>query len=357
MRRDVLNALSGRFPDRIPCKETLNHPGIIERVTGRDAFEQPVPAFCEAWQKLGIDIHAAPPESVRRPAVPGGTWVEDNTIYADIGVLPTSMPIEHCPEIAKINDDWVYEYNPEQDGFDRDHRVAELRGANRNFRNHCGPEAIHYHLYYTTLFMWPVVTLGWEGFMTAAALDPERFDRHFWEPWARISRKHVETLCQSEEDVIFVHDDLTMSTGPVFAPEYYDRYIFSRYPWILEPVLTSGKKLIYVIDGNCDVFLEKLLEFPIAGLMFESPATPLQRVLDTWGKAGRGFIGGIETAVLSMATEDEVANHTRSVIEKCREHPGFMISSCGGLHGDIPLNNIITYFRTRDSMGIPANLT
>ncbi|KKL15669.1 hypothetical protein LCGC14_2503280, partial [marine sediment metagenome] len=67
--------------------------------------------------------------------------------------------------------------------------------------------------------------LGWEGFMTTAALDPQRFERHFWVPRAEISRKHAEALCRTDEEVVFVHDDLTMTTGPVFAPEFYERYI------------------------------------------------------------------------------------------------------------------------------------
>ena len=32
MRSDVLAALSGVFPSRIPTKETLNHPGLVRRV-------------------------------------------------------------------------------------------------------------------------------------------------------------------------------------------------------------------------------------------------------------------------------------------------------------------------------------
>ncbi len=47
-----------------------------------------------------------------------------------------------------------------------------------------------------------------------------------------------------------------------------------------------------------DFFLERLLQLPIDGIMYENPATPYNCVLDTWGKAGRGFIGGISTALL-----------------------------------------------------------
>ena len=137
----------------------------------------------------------------------------------------------------------------------------------------------------------------------------------------------------------------------------YPRKIpFSRYEWIMEPVFQAGKKLVFVSDGNIDVLLERLLQFPIAGIMYENPATPFERVLRTWGKAGRGFIGGISTAILTNGTPEEVSRHTREVISRGREFPGFIISSCGGLPGTIPMENMLAYIRTRSELGCYADL-
>ena len=246
----------------------------------------------------------------------------------------------------------MYSYDPGQDNFDLGEKVSELRGENARYRARFGDKAVHYHLYYTTLFMWAVVKFDWDNFMVAAALDPERFDRHFWQPWAEISRKNVEALCAMDEEVLFVHDDIAMSTGPVFPPDFYDTYIFPRYPSILEPVKRAGKKLIYVTDGNCDAFLEKLLSFPIDGLMYENPVTPFKRVLDTWGKAGRGFIGGIDTTLLTRGTPAADYQHTKDVIAAGRKYPGFIIASCGGLHGNIPMTNLAAYSKARSEAGI-----
>jgi len=113
---------------------------------------------------------------------------------------------------------------------------------------------------------------------------------------------------------------------------------------------------VFVTDGNCDLFLEKLLEFPIDGIMCENPATPFSRVLDTWGRAGRAFIGGIETGILTGGAPEEVRRHTKEVIAAGRQYPGFVISSCGGLHGNIPMANLVAYFEARNEEGIPAEL-
>ena len=86
-------------------------------------------------------------------------------------------------------------------------------------------------------------------------------------------------------------DDVATSRGPVFAPGFYDRWILPRY--------------------------ERILELPIAGIMYENPVTPFERG---------------------------------------RRYPGFVLSSCGGLYGDVPMENLLAYFRTRDRMGIPAEV-
>jgi hypothetical protein len=357
MKQDVLAALAGQFPAKIPSKETLNHPGIMQLVSGLDPWEDTPAAFEVSWRKLGIDVHSAlPAGNVARPRVPGGTWEEGGVRYADYGVYPTSMPLPEDLGARKLDLERIFEYDPAADDFDLAEETREWRERRAAFEATFGDLAVMYHLYYTTLFMWPVMRFGWEDFMLAAASDPVRFDERLWGPWAAISRRHMEALAAMDEEVVFCHDDLAMATGPVFRLEFYDRYIFPRYEWIMEPVTRAGKKLIFVVDGNSDAFLRRLLEFPFAGIMPENPATSFDLLLETWGKAGRGFLGGISTALLTQGTPEQVAAHTREIMTRGREYPGFMVSSCGGLPGNIPLENLLAYFRTRSELGCPAEL-
>jgi hypothetical protein len=102
MKRDVLNALLGIFPERIPCKETLNHPELIEYVTGINPFENTPLAFKIAWKKSGIDIHVPlPNENVSPTRLQGCTWQEGNLNFVNIGVYPTSTVKEYCPGMVK----------------------------------------------------------------------------------------------------------------------------------------------------------------------------------------------------------------------------------------------------------------
>ncbi len=358
MKRDVLDALSGRRPAKIPSKETLDHPGLIRHVSGVDVYDDTHRAFAAAWRKLGIDIHAALPEgNAPRPKVPGGTWEQDGRVYHDYGVFGTSMPAAQVAGETVPDEAAVWGFDVGRHDFDLGRQRGALRAMNGRFRAEFGDRAVMFHLYYTMLFMWPVVTFGWEPFLAAAASDPLRFDEQLWAPWARLSRKQVEALAAMDEEVVFCHDDLSMGSGPIFPPAFYERHIFPRYPAILEPAVRAGKKVVFVSDGNLDPFLERLLEFPFAAIMCESPATPFERVLATWGRAGRGFIGGISTNLLTLGSPAEVERHTREVMLRGRDYPGFIVSASGQLPGNIPLDNLRAYFHTRSRLGCAAELS
>lgn len=375
MKIDVLNALSGKFPETIPCKETLNHPGFMEYITGINPFENTPLSFRLSWEKLGIDIHVSLPKTnVRYPEVAEVSWREGRLRLSNMGVYPTSTVEEYCPGMEKSEIDWILKYDTSRDGFleEKDEgklpeydlqasfrpecglqgeghlgTIKQLRKLDREFRLDFGDKAVWYHNYYTTLFMFPVVTFGWESFLLGALSFPVEFDEKLWKPWCELSRKYAEVAATLETEVVFFHDDLVSGTGAYFDMDFYEKYIFSRYNYILEPCVNAGKKIVYICDGNMDVFLERLLQFPIDGLMFENPATSFERVLDTWGKAGRGFIGGISTGILTHGTPEQVKDHTLEVIKAGKEYPGFIISSCGGLHGNIPLENMKAYFSAR----------
>ncbi len=384
MKNDILNALSGIFPERIPCKETLNHPEFIEYVTGINPFQNTPLAFRNAWEKLGIDIHVVlPTKNAPLPKKPDGSWREGNLRLTNMGVYPTTSVEEYCPGLDKSELDWILKYDTSRDGFLEEKYVGkipeyemqasfrpacglqgeglvgtinQLRQLDRDFKQDFGDKAVMYHNYYTTLFMFPVVKFGWESFLTGALTCPDEFNVKLWEPWSEISRKYAKVAATLETEVLFFHDDLVSGTGPYFDMPFYEKYILSRYDYILEPCIKAGKKIVYVCDGNMDVFLERLLQLPFDGLMFENPATPYNRILETWGKANRGFIGGISTALLTHGTPEQVRNHTVEVIEAGRKYPGFIISSCGGLHGNISIENMIAYFTARKKMGIYAEV-
>jgi hypothetical protein len=215
-----------------------------------------------------------------------------------------------------------------------------------------GPVGLYYPMLYTTLFMWPVEVLGWEVFMIAAATDPERFHEHFLLPCVAKSKAIAAAVARaSDSPFVFLHDDLAGATGPVFSPKWCDAFIFPHYPEIWAEAKRRGKKVIFVADGNMSQFLGRLAEAGVDGLMFETPATPLEPVLEHFGRPGRFLIGGIDTARLTNGSPDDVRRMVLSLAEQTAGRPGFAISSGGGLHGNIPMENLEAYFDARAEIG------
>jgi len=355
MKQDLLDALSGCTPSKIPSKETLEHPGLITHVSGVDVYGDTRRALTLAWERLGIDIHAAPPrENASPPPDHDATWVADGQRRARYGINPSYMPLAQLETGGRWDLEQVWSHDVAQDAAACELAASQEAIESQRFVDAFGDRAVRYGLYFTTLLSWAVVTFGWEPFFLAIGSDPERFEEQFWGPWAAVSWRRFEALSRLPDEVLFCHDHLAMATGPVLKPADLERYILSRYEWIMAPALEAGKRIILVCDGKLDDMLERLLELPFAGLLVDSPATSFQRVLDTWGRAGRGFSGGIETDLLTRGTPGQVIAHTRDVIERGRAYPGFILSASGQLPANIPLENLLAYFRTRDALGCPA---
>lgn len=96
-------------------------------------------------------------------------------------------------------------------------------------------------------------------------------------------------------------------------------------------------------------FLQVLRELGADGVMLENPATPLRATLEYFGD--RIVIGGMETTLLTFGTPSDISDYMDKLEGQIADVPGFVISSPGGIHGNIPLDNLIAYFDARVRIG------
>ena len=354
MKNDVLDWADGRPVAKILSKETLNHRGLIEMVTGLDVYENTPQAYKRSYRALGIDIINRVPLTNAPEPTPEGEMRADDTLpvnYSALGVYDTFMRHTYlCP-----TPEAVWQLDMERLTYE-DVLVPvphPCRADDAGIRAQAiGETGLYYPMLYTTLFMWAVEVLGWETFSLAAALDTDRFHDHFMVPCIAKSRAIVEKMARaSDSPFVFVHDDLASATGPVFHPRWYDTCIFPHYPEIWKEVKRLGKKIIYVADGNMTLFLPKLVDAGVDGLMFESPATPTEAVIEHFGQSGRFFIGGISTSTLTLGSPQDVRKMVLDLYERAASYPGFCMASGGGLHGNVPLENLEAYFDARAEIG------
>jgi len=350
MKKDVLKWAKCEKVSKLPSKETLNHRGLIEMVSGMDVYENTPAAYKAAYQALGIDIINRVPLSNAAKRTSGTEKImhpDKPYIFTELGVYDTAF--RHTYLCGSPEDIW--QIDPQTINYD-DLITPVPHSTHRDDiimrQQAIGDVGFYYPMLYTTLFMWAVEFFGWEVFMVAAITEPQRFHDTFLEVFAAKSKAIVEQMALATDcPFVFIHDDLADANGPVFPPSWYDDYIFPHYPEIFEPAKKLGKSIILVADGNMSRFLPRLIEAGVDGIMFENPATPLECVIEHFGQPGRYFIGGIDTVLLTNGTPREVSDMVLKLGSRCARYPGFAICSGGGLHSNIPMQNITAYFDAR----------
>ena len=354
MLTDVLAWARGGHAHKVVSKETLNHPELVSPVSGLDVFHHTCEAYSRAYTALGIDlINRVPGGNAPAPTAPGQIRPHSTQPYryAHLGIYDTVMrhtyPCKTPEALWDLDMDTIrYE--------DLLTPVPHPCTAGDVLRRQeiIGDRGLYYPMLYTTLFMWGVEVLGFEIFMLAATLEPKRFHRHLLLPCVEKSKAVIREILQAADSpFLFVHDDLADRTGPLFAPTWYDTYILPHYQELFAEAKQAGRKVIFVADGNMTVFLARLLDVGVDGLMFENPATPLEQVIAHFGEPGRFMIGGIDTVILTTGTPDDVRHMVYDLMDKVDGIQGFALASCGGLHGNIPLANLEAYFDARADIG------
>lgn len=336
--------------EKRPSKETLNHPDLIRLATGLDPYTQTANAYREAYHALGIDLINRVPEDNAPPPLKFGEVRDVGGGYKEAHLGLYNTVARHVYPFNSVEEFWqadALDPRYEELRTPSPHRLdpAEIQRKSELL----GDVGLYYYMLYTTLFMWGVEYLGWEVFLMAAAMDPEGFDEKFFRVVLPRSLRMIEMLAEVDSPFVFCHDDLVDARGPMFAPAWYEKYIFPRYGQLWTPAKRKGKKVIFVADGNMNEFLEPLRATGVEGVMLENPATDFEKILNVFGD--KIVIGGIETGVLMHGSPEQVRQHVLRVHERTRDIPGFVMSTPGGIHGNLPLENLSAYFDTRVETG------
>jgi len=116
MKQDVLDAIALNPPRKIPHKESLNHPGWIEKHSGMDVYSHYEDAYLITIKACGIDFTGGIPHDsdARRPPADNGEIFEigrKKYRTAPLGVSPTSA----CTDYGFYSVEDVLAYDPERD--------------------------------------------------------------------------------------------------------------------------------------------------------------------------------------------------------------------------------------------------
>ena len=337
----MIKALNLENAGGMALQETLEHPAFIRKITGIDPFERPTEAMLAAAKALGFDWMFGVPKRAVKFAEGEGK----KTLGGGHYVTEWGFSGSHWSEHEGFDDiEKALEYDPfdgdESGGAVRARAKSAVAGVEAD-QAACGDLAVVTGLYYTTLFQWPIMAFGWETFLAAAASEPERF-AVLLGSFARASRIYAEEYAASKIPFFFCHDDLAMTRGLVFAPEWYRKNIFPWYEYILDPVFASGKKAVFVSDGNYAELLDDLFAAGFSGVMVDW-TFDLARLIRKYGDK-KLVAGNADTMVLTFGTPDDVRKEVRRCADAARGAPGYVMKCSNDLPQNILLENIEAYF-------------
>ena len=330
----ALAAVNLRETDLIPQIEYLAHAEFVHKISGIDPFERPAEAEAETYRRLDLDLvwytelnRLVDPQLNGDRAVTEWGWAGS--------VWRTHFPFQTVEEVLS------YDPLAATGEWNMAAKVQQLADEHGERQALYGQNALVPGGYYTTLFMWGVMIFGWELMMVAAASEPRRFN-DVLKRFLEISVREVEAWSQVDIEVFISHDDLAMTKGPIFRPDWFREHIFPHYPQIWKPLKDKGIKIIFCSDGNYGPLIDDIAAAGADGFIIE-PSVDLQTVVGKYG-GRKAIIGNVDTKVLTFEGEKEIEAEVKRCVSTAGHHPGFFINAVGGIPHNIPLKNVEAYF-------------
>ena len=338
------SALMGLGPSRIPHWENLSNPNAETYITGIDYYQHP--RLCrlkmnEIYPQLDLPIpendDAIATSSGNEEGIDGNgekgvtrwgsgvtaTWIHGEAIFKSVEDVFSFSPLEktdfsNWPHVV-VN----WDYSSEQVIYERLRPNYPIEWGNQAPKGSTASAD-----FYNTMFMWPLLTFGWELFMEAC-LYPE-FERVMLE-FAEINRRVFRAMSRLPVNFVFCHDDIATSRGPVCSPSWMHKYIFPRYEEYWSILKSAGKEVIFVVDGCADAFVDDVMKCGARGIIGE-PYTDYKMIARKFKDcvlAGEG-----DNRILMTNDRKQIHSMVSSMVETGKMTKGYMM----GIGNHIPWN-------------------
>ncbi len=202
------------------------------------------------------------------------------------------------------------------------------------------PDAVNMTGTYITAMSGIIDMLGWDTLLMAAAIDREGFGK-LMERYTDWMVPFFRALANCKSPVVMAHDDIVWTSGPFIHPDWYRTYLFPMYKKLFDPVLESGKKLIYTSDGTFTSFIDDIAATNVHGFVME-PTTDMSYIAEKYGKT-HVFIGNADTRVLLLGTKDDIYNEVKRCMDIGKHCPGFFMAVGNHIPPNTPLDNALWY--------------
>lgn len=267
-----------------------------------------------------------------------GAWCTDmgHAEYAAGGV--DRRDTIHCPF---SDPEQVLSFDPWKALGERD-RAELVQRFEEHYRANCEAHdsGVNMTGVYVTLVSGFVDLFGWDMLLLAAGTDMQRFGA-LANRYASWVQQYFDALGQADVPVVMIHDDIVWASGPIFRPSWYREYVFPNYERYLEPLLESGKRVMFCSDGNWGVFVDDIAAVGMHGFVFE-PLTDLARIVERYGQS-HVIVGNADTRVLLGGSRAEIRAEVERCISLGRDCPGYFMAVGNHIPPNTPVESAIYY--------------
>jgi len=353
---DAYLALMGGVPKRIPHYEHLSNPEFEALVTGMDPYRRPRSTRRRLLEIYTIDLGVPVPDDdtpISRPDYTAGAAADAEGRLTVRWGAGESGHWDWGRQFHSIED--VLSYEPLKNLDLRDETVMPVV-ENRDYS--LDDEAFYEQyargfpwtvvptdevamaVFYNTLFMWPLLTFGWELFLELAAGHHDELRRLLGD-FAVINRKVFRTFARLPVNVVLCHDDICMASGPVCSPEWLREFIYPYYEEFWVGLHAAGKKVIFMCDGNIDKVADDVVACGADGLISE-PYTDWKKIAAR--HPGKALAGEGDNRVLMQGRRADIEAMVRSMVETARGCPGYFMCVGNHIPWNIPPASVKLYF-------------
>jgi len=334
-------AINLEMPSRVPRTEfdAERHWDLVKAVTGfnvnmhsaEDSKEQASRQFIRAWN---YDLRLMPliggeELDAKRTKMGHGEYLAGGTDYDTNVQCPFKEPEE------------VFKFDPWETYGEKDKNEL-IRRFNEHYQSErqSFPDLVPTSGTYVTLFSGLIDIFGWDMMLTAGGIAPAKFGE-VANRYASWMQQYYDAIAESDVKLVYSHDDIVWTSGAVFHPDWYRKYIFPNYKKLYAPVIESGKKVIFISDGNYTEFIDDVAATGAHGFFFE-PLTDLKYIVEHYGKT-HFIIGNVDTRYLLFGTKEQIRREVERCINLGKDCPGYFIGVTNMIPANTPVESALYY--------------
>ena len=328
------------MPDKIPHTQYISHDEFTLQKTGIDTHDpeqQPMawPALAQALDYDFIWSTFEMPAKGRATNMGHADWSE--TDRKDTNIFCPFKTIDDVLNFDPVGEYGIPDINVMVDTFQ-----TYLNEAKKLYNDAVFPGG-RYH----SIFSACIRTFGWEMFLASVPNNEDRFDR-ILEGFFELTMAEIKAWLKTDMKIYLTHDDIVWTSGSVFHPDWYRKYIFPKYKRLWKPLKENGISVLYCADGNFTEFIDDIADAGADGFIFE-PATSLEKIVERYGQT-KVIIGNIDCRILQFGTKEEIKLEVKRCIDLGKNCPGYFMAVGNHIPNGIPLENVEYYFDIFESM-------